>query len=132
MTQEPPQQSSPQLPQASRKRILPAFLLCFTVGAHRLYAGKIVSGIVQMAWVAGAFIWVNASLKDLLKSLNTGPQDFMSVMEHVGDWEEIHGGMPVLPTLALIGVGIWIAIDAAQLLRGKFIDGRGHRITRWI
>jgi hypothetical protein len=33
--------------------------------------------------------------------------------------------------LAFIAVGVWIAIDAARLIAGKFTDASGHPITRW-
>jgi TM2 domain-containing membrane protein YozV len=44
----------------SEKRILPAFLLCFFLGvfgAHRFYAGKIGTGILQLVTLGGLGIW---------------------------------------------------------------------------
>jgi hypothetical protein len=44
----------------SEKRILPAFLLCFTLGflgAHRFYVGKIGTGILQLVTLGGLGIW---------------------------------------------------------------------------
>lgn len=44
----------------SEKRILPAFLLCFFLGvfgAHRFYAGKVVTGVLELLSVGGLGIW---------------------------------------------------------------------------
>ena len=49
----------------SEKRILPAFLLCFFLGvfgAHRFYAGKIGTGILELFTVGGLGIWWLADL----------------------------------------------------------------------
>lgn len=50
----------PALYDASEKRILPAFVLCLFVGvfgAHRFYAGKIGTGILQLVTLGGLGIW---------------------------------------------------------------------------
>lgn len=44
----------------TNKRILPAFLLCFFLGAfgaHRFYAGKIGTAILQIITLGGLGIW---------------------------------------------------------------------------
>jgi TM2 domain-containing membrane protein YozV len=44
----------------SDKRILPAFLLCFffgVFGVHRFYAGKVLTGILQLVTIGGLGIW---------------------------------------------------------------------------
>ena len=59
--QSPP----PALYQASEKRILPAFILCLFVGvfgAHRFYAGKVGTGILQLFTLGGLGIWAFVDL----------------------------------------------------------------------
>jgi TM2 domain-containing membrane protein YozV len=44
----------------SDKRILPAFLLCFffgVFGVHRFYAGKVLTGILELVTIGGLGIW---------------------------------------------------------------------------
>jgi TM2 domain-containing membrane protein YozV len=119
----------PPLPQASRKRILPALLLCLVLCAHRIYAGRIASGLAQIAWLAGAFLWLKATCAGLVEIVRSGPMD-LDTIERISDWEQAHG-VPVAPMLALIGAGVWIAVDAARLIAGRFTDGRGNKITKW-
>ena len=122
-------QEPPPLPPASRKRILPAFLLCFVLCAHRIYAGKIVSGIIQIGLAVGAFVWLEKSCSGLIKIVNTSPLN-LETMEHVSNWEQTNG-FPFGPMAVLIVVGIWIAADAGLLLAKKFTDSEGHKITKW-
>jgi len=123
-------QTPPPLPQPSRKRILPAFLLCVVFSAHRLYAGKIWTGLVQIAWLAGAYYWFERESAGMLAILRTGGYNLETFRE-IAEWQQIHG-TPFAPMLAMIGAGIWVAIDASRLVARKFTDSRGNKITRWI
>ena len=119
----------PPLPEPSRKRILPAFLLCLIFCAHRLYAGKYLTGLLQIGWAIGAFAWLELTGGELLRMAQSGLN--LDTIDRVSDWEQVHG-VPYQPMLALIAVGIWVAADAGLLVAGKFTDGAGKKITRWM
>jgi TM2 domain-containing membrane protein YozV len=68
----------------SEKRILPAFLLCFTLGlfgAHRFYAGKIGTGILQLCTFGGFGIW---TLVDMVMIITGSFKDKEG--EKIVDW----------------------------------------------
>lgn len=54
-----PQPAVTAIPESDR-RILPAFLLCFFLGVfgvHRFYAGKILTGLLELVTFGGFGIW---------------------------------------------------------------------------
>lgn len=58
-----PQLKAPE--RISRRKILPALLLCFffgIFGTHRFYVGKVGSGILQMLTLGGLLLWVFVDL----------------------------------------------------------------------
>ncbi len=58
-------QFDPTRSMPSEKRALPAFLLCFFLGcfgAHRFYAGKIGTGVLQLCTLGGLGLWMMADL----------------------------------------------------------------------
>jgi hypothetical protein len=120
----------PPLPEPSNKRILPAFLLCLVFCAHRLYAGKYLTGLLQMIWIFGSFAWFETASSELLSLMRAGTFD-LATIERIGDWEQTHSA-PLPPMLSMIAAGIWIAADASMLVAGKFKDRDGKKITRWI
>ena len=83
-----------------------------------------------MLWIFGSFAWFESASRELLGILRSGTFD-LATIERASDWQQTHG-MPYLPMLSMIVVGIWIAIDAGQLVAGKFTDRDGNRISRWI
>ncbi len=53
-------QSTALMEPESDKRILPAFILCFVLGvfgAHRFYAGKTMTGVLQLVTLGGLGLW---------------------------------------------------------------------------
>lgn len=82
-----------------------------------------------MAWVFGAFVWLEITSSGLLAIARSGLN--LETIERASDWEETHG-IPFMPMIALIAVGFWIAADAGLLLARKFTDGAGKKITHWI
>ena len=115
----------------SPKRILWAFLLCFTICAHRVYAGRYVSGVLQLIWVWGTMAWVSAAFKGLIAIVKASGQDIVLLSQNVADWEAEHWHAVVLPVFVLFAAGLWVMVDAGLLVAGKFKDGRGRRMTRW-
>ncbi len=119
MTAAAGQTSPPPLPAAlvntaSDKTILPAFLLAFffgIFGAHRFYAGRIVTAFMQLGALGGCVLLIIACA-------TTGGR-----------------GQPTLGILLgflICGCGIWATIDWLLILCKAFTDGQGRRITNWI
>ena len=101
---------------------------------HRIYAGRYVSGIVQIGWVTATSLWVWIAYKGLLVIVNSSPLTMDKIMdmgERVSDWKE-KNHPSLIPALALLAASIWVAIDAARLVAGKFTDSQGLKITHWI
>jgi hypothetical protein len=109
----------------SKKRILPAFFLAGTVGflgLHRLYAGRFITGLVQLVlFVPGAVM-----LWSYFKGLSA-----METSDQVMEWMMNHPTPPI-PMLLVSIPGIWAIIDCFVLLAGRFKDGAGNPITKWI
>lgn len=82
-----------------------------------------------MAAALGTFAWSYRIFKSLTDTLNAGSED--ELLDRYQAWTATHHTSN-LALLAFIAVGIWVAVDAARLLAGKFKDGRGMRITRWV
>jgi len=110
----PPTSSVPASGVTSDKAILPACLLAFpfgVFGAHRFYAGKIGTALVQL----GAFI---ACILMIVACATTG-----------GDWQPTLG---ILLGFSVFGCFIWAMIDWILIVCKAFTDGEGKRITHWL
>ena len=98
----------------SEKAILPAFLLAFffgVSGAHRLYVGRIYTGLLQLAALGGCVFLI------ILCAMANGRA------------EDVFG---ILLAFLICGCGIWATIDWILLACKAFTDGQGKRMTSWI
>jgi hypothetical protein len=109
----------------SNRRILLALILAGSLGflgLHRFYAGRYLSGLVQLVlFVAGTV---------MLWHYMAGVQALQTV-EEVEDWVLNHPIQP-LPVLLVAIPSFWALIDCYFLIARKFRDGAGERMTRWI
>lgn len=113
--------SQPPSPRSSDKRILIAFLLCFTGCGHRIYAGKTISGLVQMVMIFGPLLLVCLMIAPAIAFAMSDPVSVNAVSPTI-----------FYPLIISIGTCIWVAVDAARIISGKFKDGRGNKITQWV
>jgi len=109
----------------SRKRILPALILAGFVGflgVHRLYAGRYVTGLLQLAlFVPGA-----AMLCSDLAGIES-----VQTIDQLQDWV-LHYQFRPLPWLLVLIPSFWALYDCALLALSRFRDGDGEIITRWV
>jgi hypothetical protein len=109
----------------SRKRILPALLLAGSIGflgLHRIYAGRYVTGLVQLVlFVAGA----------LMLSRDLAGLTAIQSIDDFQAWSLNHQVQPIPVFLVAIPT-FWALFDCATLLRRKFLDGAGEKITHWV
>lgn len=117
---EPARQAAPAavpvvpLSNGSDKRILPAFLLAFffgIFGAHRFYAGKIVTGLLQLGAVFWCAFLIVACARDFWPSEPT---------------------LGLLLGFSILGCIIMVVIDWILLACRAFTDGQGRKITEWV
>ena len=84
------------------------------LGAHRFYAGRILSGIIMLLLFLAGLFAVLCSAIILVASYS---QEAIPVM--------IAGG------ILLVLLEIWLLIDIVLALCGRFRDRNGRRITQW-
>ena len=109
----------------SNKRILPALILAGSVGflgVHRLYAGRYVTGLLQLALFLPGVVMLHRDLAGV-ESLQT--------LEQVQDWVLNYNVRP-LPWLLLLIPSFWALIDCILLAGRRFRDGAGNTISRWV
>ena len=94
----------------SPKTRLSVALLAFFLGAsgvHRIYIGKLATGIVQAAILHFCIIFIMRSV---------------IMYEHYTD---------IIAFLLLVAVHLWALVDAILVLVGKFKDENGKYILTW-
>jgi len=92
--------------------MVPTLLLCGLIGflgAHRYYAGKIITGTLQMLTTLAVVGWV-----------------LVDFPYHNG---EIQLDLALLQLLAFFVLNLWPCADFARIISGKFKDGDGNLIT---
>ncbi len=105
--------SVPTKQTASNKAILPAFLLAFPFGmfgAHRFYAGKIGTALLQLGAFVGCILMIIACA-------TTG-----------AGWQPTLG---ILLGFSIVGCFIWAVTDWILILCKAFTDGQGRRMSHW-
>jgi hypothetical protein len=109
----------------SEKRILPALILAGIAGfagVHRFYAGRYVTGVVQLVLFmpGAAMLWPD------MVGLLRATQNIDELME----WSSHHVIQP-LPVLLVAIPSVWAVVDCVILGMMRFRDGGGKRMTRW-
>jgi len=109
----------------SKKRILPALILAGSVGflgVHRFYAGRHITGLIQLVLFAAGIAMFSHDLSGI-SSLQT--------LDQVQDWAERHPIHP-LPVLLVSIPSLWALLDCLLLMLRRFRDGSGEVMTRWV
>jgi len=125
----------PHLPGAptSKKMILPALVLAGTVGfigLHRFYAGRHISGAIQLVlFAAGCMmargIWAGVNALENMDQMQWQDMilngNIMTVV-HVSPLASLLLGIPIC----------WAGLDCILLGIRQFKDGNGIKMTRWV
>ncbi len=140
---------------ASDKKWSTAFILFIflgSLGAHRFYAGKIGTGILQLLTFGGLGIWlfidyiflIQGNFKDkngqaLYRApINGGDKSWVTAaflcafLGQLGAHRFYAGkiGTGILQLLTFGGLGIWVLIDYIVILTGNFKDSNGLLLNR--
>lgn len=111
----------------SKKRILPALVLAGSLGMlglHRFYAGRYITGLLQLVpFMAGAGLLYHA-LSDVLA---------LQTVDQLQDWVFSHGdAVKPLPVLLVAIPSFWALVNCGLLAARRFRDGQGNKMTQWI
>jgi TM2 domain-containing membrane protein YozV len=123
-------------PSSPKSRTVMAVLAWFTgyVGVHRFYAGRIPSGVAMaIVWVLGMCIYVPGiifSMADDVFGRTTG----FAAIETAARTSPVWFGvlLIIVGGLMVTGMEIWRLVDFVMVLLGRFRDGDGLPITRWL
>ncbi len=138
-----------------QKSWIATVLLCQffgTLGVHRFYTGRIISGIFQLLTFGGFGIWVLVDLVMIIsgdfKDSYNRPLDQQPVMGGSRDWmttaflclflgwlgvHRFYTGHVITGLLQLFtfgGFGLWVLVDLVMIYTDSFKDDMGMLLTR--
>lgn len=145
----------PMMVMAPQKSWIATVLLCQflgTLGVHRFYTGRIISGIFQLLTFGGFGIWAFVDLIMIIsgdfKDSYNRPLDQQPVMGGSRSWmaaaflclflgwlgvHRFYTGHIITGILQLLtfgGFGIWVLVDLVMIYADGFTDDMGQLLTR--
>ncbi len=113
------------------------FWLCLIfgpLGLHRLYVGKIISGIFMLLLSLIASSWVYKQYNHLSETLNTAlsngqqMEQLNRLLESLSNPSTLSSPLDELLSWITLGLFIWAVVDLIAIGLGKFTDKEGRML----